>query len=594
MPRVPDHVVQEIKDRVSIREVVEDYVQLKKDGANYKGLCPFHQEKTPSFKVNESRGIFKCFGCGESGNIYGFLMKIEGMSFPEAMEKLAGRAGIALPRVEERPEEKQKREKSDLVFQANQAAATFYNEQLLRSAAAESARAYLQKREIGAETINRRRLGYAPDSWTDTLEAMKRSGIKEQDLQDAGLVIRHEEKGSLYDRFRGRLMFPIVDQRSRVRGFGARILAADPGQPKYINSPETAVFRKGSGFYGLDIAKDPIRKRGRILIVEGYFDQITLDQAGIDDTVATLGTALTAEHATAIRRLGAQAFLVFDADEAGRKASLRALEVFLDAGLSPQIVLIPAGDPDDFVREKGREAFERLLEQAPSLLTYYLDLQLKEAGPTPTDLAAAVNRAAEMVARVQDPVERSLFADQLAQRSGVALPQIAARLRRPEKRRPEEAALAAAPSLPPGELDLLRLLLHHPECSGEVRASAVMEKFSHTGLSEFLGLMLSQEEREGKMDAGSLLHLISDPGLVTRITHVIFEPDPFAGIADRALRDIVRQVRQEHLLGRIRSLSRRLSEAQAAGDEGQWRRLLEEQQRLEAERRELFSGRAGG
>jgi len=217
MPRVPDHVVQEIKDRVSIREVVEDYVQLKKDGANYKGLCPFHQEKTPSFKVNESRGIFKCFGCGEAGNIYGFLMKIEGMSFPEALEKLAGRAGITLPRVEEKPEEKAKREKSDIVFQANQAAATFYNEQLLRSAAAESARAYLQKREIGAETINRRRLGYAPDSWTDTLEAMKRMGIKEQDLLDAGLVIRHEEKGSLYDRFRGRLMFPIVDQRSRVR-----------------------------------------------------------------------------------------------------------------------------------------------------------------------------------------------------------------------------------------------------------------------------------------------------------------------------------------------------------------------------------------
>lgn len=592
MPRVPDTVIQEIRDRVNIRALVEEYVKLKKDGSGFKGLCPFHAEKTPSFRVNEGRQFFHCFGCGEHGDVFGFMMKIENMSFPEALERLAGRAGVELPKVEEKPEEKARREKSEIVFQANEAAAAFYQQQLQRSPAAEIAREYLKKRGMDAETTGRRRLGFSPPGWTDTMEALKRAGIREEDQLEAGLLIRNEEKNSVYDRFRGRLMFPIVDMQKRVRGFGARILGAEEGQPKYINSPETPVFHKGSGFYGLDSARDHIRKTGRILIVEGYFDQITLDQHGVGYTVATLGTALTADHAAAIRRMQAQPFLVFDADEAGRKASMRALEIFLEAGIMPKMVLIPEGDPDDFVRARGREGLEQLLEAAPALLSWQIDAWLKEAGTGPTELAAAVNRAAEMVARVQDPVERSLYATELSRRSGVAFPQVEPKIRRPERKSEEEKKAATAP-LPTAELDLIRLLIHHPEWCGRARENQAAALFSHPGLAQVLSRLLAQEEATGRVQAGTLLDEISDPALTDRVSRVIFEKDPFEGIGERAVEDIIRKLKHESIIGRIRALSRELREAQASGDQARCRTILEMQQALETERREINSSRGG-
>lgn len=597
--KIPEHVIQQIKDRVSIREVVEDYVRLQKDGANHKGLCPFHKEKTPSFKVHEGKGIFKCFGCGESGNAFGFLMKKEGMSFPEALERLAARAGVELPRREQSPEEQKREKNREKLYAANQAAAEFYHRTLLESDVGKKAAEYLHKRGITDDAISRYMLGYSPPGWEETMKALKRQGVSVSDLHGAGLVIAND-RGGYYDRFRGRIMFPIMDTQGRSRGFGARLMDDDPKQPKYINSPETPIYRKGMGFYGLYQAKDEIRRNKRVLIVEGYFDQIVLHQAGIKYAAATLGTALTPEHAQTIRRLAPEVFLVFDADEAGRKASVRALEVFLEAGLSPRIVKMPEGkDPDDFLQENSPRDFERIMEESPPLLSFYMDRILSATGSTPSEVAKAVSQAIEMVERVEDPIERSMFLDQLSRKSNVALPQLEARINRPGKRKNEKGDRDQRfsgfddLSCPPAERDLVRLLVHHPETAGKIRESGVVAKLRHQGMAEFIQSLLDQERDTGKIDPGNFLHKISDPGLLDRVSRAILENDPFSGMAERAAADAIHHVFQGWDEAKLTKLRNEISEAQEKGNEGLWRRLLEEQHSLLAKQREVVSGESG-
>lgn len=598
--KIPEHIIDQIRDRVSIREVVEDYVRLQKDGANYKGLCPFHQEKTPSFKVHEGKGIFKCFGCGEAGNVFGFIMKLEGMSFREAAERLARRAGIEIPREEEKPEERERRARLEPLFSCNREAAIFYNGLLRESAEAAHARDYLQRRGIGEESVSRFLIGYSTDDWDRTHLALEKKGLSISDLHGAGLVIEND-RGGHYDRFRGRLMFPIFDVQGRVRGFGARLLKDDPGQPKYINTPETPVFKKGSGFFGIYQAKEAIRREGRVIIVEGYTDQIALFQAGIEFAVATLGTALTPEHAQVVRRYRPETFLVFDSDEAGKKASLRALEVLLEAELSPRIVVMPEGrDPDDFLRENGPDEFRRIMDSSPSLLGFYIETLLAEAGDTPSETARAVGRAAEMIGKVHDSIERSIFSDQLARKSGVPLSRVEASIRRPRKRgeggRGSEGAGPAsveAPAFPQAEMDLLRILVNHPEMADKIRVSGAVNKLRNKELAELVQFMLDRQAEHGSVDPGSLIQRITDPLLLDVVTSQYFENDPFSDIVERAVEDVIVNLQQGDIETRLTSLRRRISEAQELGDEGVWRKLVEEQKVLLAEKKEIVSGRTG-
>ncbi len=594
--KIPEHVIQEIKERVSIIEVVGDYVRLTKDGANYKGLCPFHQEKTPSFKVHEGKGIYKCFGCGEAGNIFTFLMKQEGMSFIEAAEKLAARAGVNLPREEQKPEEIEREQGQARLFRANEAAARFYHDALLTSAEAGSARDYLTGRGYGADVIERYALGYSPESWDATQKALQARGIAEADVHAAGLSLTRD-RGGYYDRFRGRLMFPIHDVQGRVRGFGARTMKDEPGQPKYINSPETLVFKKGQGFYGLYQAKDEIRKRGRVIVVEGYFDQIALDHAGVKYAVATLGTALTVEHARMLRRYGQEVFLVFDADEAGKKAAFRSIEPFVEAGLSPRVVSIPEGkDPDDFLRAHSAAEFEKLLDAAPPLVSFYLDQLVAAAGSTPAALSKAVWEAAELLAKVRDPIERNSYAERLARRTGVPLPQVQARLRRPTRKAEAEGPAAEEPgpevSYPRAEAELVRLVVQHPEAAARVRESGAAERFQDPGLAAFMSSLLGREEA-GKMDPAALLPEISDPALSDLISHAIFDRDPFGEKALEMVDEIIARVFQAEIEARLTRLRAAIEDAQQRGDEGQWRSLLEQQQDLLKEHKGIAAGRAG-
>ena len=598
MGKIPEHILQEIKDRVSIIEVVGDYVRLQKDGANYKGLCPFHQEKTPSFKVHEGKGIYKCFGCGEAGNVFKFLMKLEGMSFMEAAEKLASRAGISLPREEPKPEDVQKERNQSRLFLANELAAKFFHETLLQSGEAKGAREYLETRGFRAETIARFLLGYSPSGWENTLTALKARGLRPEEIHGAGLGIARDD-GGYYDRFRGRLMFPIHDVQGRVRGFGARILKDEPDQPKYINTPETEIFKKGLGFYGLYQAKEEIRKRGKVLVVEGYFDQIALDQAGVKYAVATLGTALTPEHARLLRRYTREVFLIFDADAAGQKAALRSLEPFLEAGLSPRIALIPQGkDPDEFLRSHSAADFEKLLESAPPLVAHSMDLTIAEAGPTPAGLSRAISQATELLSKIYDPIERNAFAERLARRTGAPLSQVQARLRRPEKKKaPSESAPPTAEpwtaAYPPAEVELLRLLIHHPETAAAIRESAAVPSLRDPDLAGLIQALLEQEKQTGRMDPGTLLTENFHEGLSDLVSRVIFERDPFKEKAREVVKDVTSRVFRGELEARLVKVRQEIEDAQGQGDEGRWRELLEKQQTLLAEQRTLFSGKCG-
>jgi len=358
--RFPPEVIERVREATDIVSVVAEHVQLKRTGRTFKALCPFHQEKTPSFTVNPDRQIFKCFGCGEGGDVYRFLMEFEKLSFPEAVELLAGRAGIALPaRGWTGPEE-------ESVYPPLEWAATFYRRELKGRTGA-AARAYLERRGLGEAVQERFGLGWAPPGWSNLLDAVQPKFTPAL-LERAGLAIR-SERGGHYDRFRGRVIIPIRSALGRTIGFGARTLGDE--EPKYLNSPETEVFVKGKVLYGLAEAKEALKAADETLVVEGYMDALTLAQAGVENVIASCGTAFTEDQARVVRRYTERAVLLFDGDTAGIRAAWKSAAVFLGAGLEVRVIALPDGhDPDSFVRERGAEALATLIHEAPGVVEF--------------------------------------------------------------------------------------------------------------------------------------------------------------------------------------------------------------------------------
>ena len=370
MGRIPREVVDAIRDRTDIVEVVKRHVTLTRRGGNFVGLCPFHQEKTPSFNVIPTKGIYHCFGCQAAGDVFKFLMQLEGLSFVESIKELAGPAGVTIEERELTPAERKDLQKRATLYDVLEAAAGHFESQLWTTTEGQGARDYLDRREMGRETAQDARLGYAPEGWTRLVDTLHRQGFDPQRVREAGLArVSTKKADRLYDTFRGRLMIPIRDDRGRVIGFGGRILDGDG--PKYINSPETRLYQKSQVLYGLYKARQGIQRKNRVLVVEGYFDVLALQQAGTTETVATCGTALTPEHLERIRRMTRDVILLMDNDEAGQRAAERSLPLFLRAGIQPWRIELPASkDPDQFVREQGAEALEAAIEKRESLLEW--------------------------------------------------------------------------------------------------------------------------------------------------------------------------------------------------------------------------------
>jgi len=410
-----ENPVQQIKDTAQIVDIVGECVVLKRVGANLKGLCPFHAEKTPSFMVNPERQTFHCFGCGEGGDVFSFMMKYHHLTFPEAMKELAQRYHIILPESKLAIGDQDRAKKRQMLFAINEKAAKVYHDFLLKAQAASRARTYLEERGVSARAINEFRLGYAPDSWNFLFEEFSRSGIASAAAEEAGLLVR-KEKGGYYDRFRKRILFPICDLRGKIAGFGGRILGE--GEPKYLNSPETPVYNKSRILFGLYHHKENIRLKKRAVIVEGNFDLLSLNIHDVKYAIAPLGTALTPAQVRLIKGYTDEVILLFDGDKAGLKAAMRAVPIFLTEQVQARVATLPPGhDPDSFVREYGREGLEKYLDQSMPLPEFVFDRLVEKYGLTLEGKGRILKELQPLVESMgTNPIQRSVLVSQFGER----------------------------------------------------------------------------------------------------------------------------------------------------------------------------------
>ena len=483
MPLVPREKIDDVRDRTNVVDVVKRYVELKRAGTgSWKGLCPFHTEKTPSFHVHETRQFFHCFGCGEKGDVFGFLQKIEQRSFTEVLRDLAQQAGVELPEREMSPGERRARQEAeserDRLLRVMELAAAFF-EACFAAPPGEAARAYVAKRGIGAETLKRFRVGYAPSGWKALQEHLAGKGVAAADAERLGLVGVNER--GRYDFFRDRVMLPVFDRQKRIIGFGSRLLDPEAKDRKYVNSPDSPLFHKKECLYGLHVALEAIRKSGTAIVVEGNFDVMALHEAGIEEAVAPMGTALTMEQVGMLARVARRAVVIFDGDAAGKRAAEKAVPLFVDADLDGRVARLPGGqDPDDFVRQHGPAAFRQLTEAGRPMLDQFIQDAAQET--TVPGRIATLESVAALLVRVKDRTTQELYAQRLAAVLGLTPQQVGRALRdaREHAQAQRDRAAAArgdapAPEAPPpaptvpdrtlprDEMELLALLVTYPE-----------------------------------------------------------------------------------------------------------------------------------
>ncbi|TKB24872.1 DNA primase [Desulfopila sp. IMCC35006] len=437
-----DDIVARIKEESDIVQIIGECVDLKKSGTRFLGLCPFHGEKTPSFSVHSGQQFFHCFGCGESGDVFTFVMKYYSLDFPDAIKLLAGKYNIELPERRRSQEEQMRAQKKDQLFAVNEKAASIYSRYLLESPGARAARAYLQNRGVKEDILTRFRLGYAPavevEGWN--FLGGRIPGAESKAAVEAGLLVERENGGT-YDRFRDRIVFPIADLSGRICGFGGRIVGE--GQPKYLNSPESPVFNKSNLLLGLYQQKEDIRRNNEAVLVEGNFDLISLVAAGCTNVVAPLGTALTREQLRLIKRFAERVTLLFDGDAAGIKAAVRGVPLFLAEQIAGRVAVLPEGDdPDTFIRKKGLAPLLQLLERAESLPEFVLHRFIAEFGLTLDGKRQIVEELQPLLKAAVSPLQRSVFAAHFAEKLGIPPEQLAG----PSAAAP--VAPAAAPAVP--------------------------------------------------------------------------------------------------------------------------------------------------
>ena len=517
--RVPDHIIDEVRQRNDIVEIVSEFVPLKKRGKNFFGICPFHQEKAPSFSVNQEKQIFHCFGCGKGGNVFTFLMEYEKLSFWEALTYLAKRANVALP---ETGAAAGQQAETESLFQANQFAADYYHQVLLETKAGAQALAYLAGRGFSRETMTAFRLGYAPPGWENLLTVARKKSIAPELLRRAGLVIPREKGEGYYDRFRHRVIFPIISLTGNVVAFGGRVLTDSEDLPKYINSPETPIFNKGKTLYGLFQAKNALREADRVIVVEGYTDLISLFQAGVQNVVASSGTAFTADHARLLARYTKNVVLLFDADAAGAEASLRGIETLLENGLDVDVVSLPAGaDPDSFVREHGREATLELFQRADTFVEWIVRRAAEaEDLSTVKGMAQALEKIVAVVAKIRDEVKRSLWIRMVAERLAVderVLHRAVSEARRSPQVVSGSSELTArnAPGKTADEASergLLQLMLADHLFLRRAAREVNPDDFLNPDAREIAGLLFQSGEEDQPPDSASLIDRLRRPG----------------------------------------------------------------------------------
>lgn len=585
-----ESAVQAVKEAADILEVVGEVVTLKKAGANYLGLCPFHGEKTPSFTVNSARGFFHCFGCGVGGDALAFVMRYQNLGFWDAVKQLAGRYHISLPEKDLTPRERESANKRKLIHDINERAALLYHEQLCTEPGAEAARHYLKKRQIPAEVIESFQLGYAPESWDFLLKKM--ADLGPETLVEAGLVVERESGSGFYDRFRNRVLFPILGPSGQHVGFGGRTLGDDK-QAKYLNSPETIVFNKGRTLFGLFQNKDAIRRSKRALIVEGNFDLISLVAAGIHDVVAPLGTALTQQHIQALRGYAQEAILLFDGDQAGIKAAMRAVPLFLSEKVDARVVILPDGhDPDTFINSFGAQDLGRILAEASSLPEFVVGHLVATHGLTLEGKGRIIEELKPVIKAISDQdLQRSLFISHFSQKLGLSPEQLQNAMSGPvivHDLIPEVKSVAALPSKPlslnfgKSEEQLLSFLIIYPEYVQPFIDAGLFDALVHPGAVNIAKALVDMLEEYPGSGAERLLEILEgeERGFVSRqLIEVPCLPD-----TDLEAKEKIYWLRENRKKHRMRELTALINEAQQQNNHDLMLKLLVEKKQIGEDR----------
>lgn len=608
---IPEEKINEIREKASIVEVISDFVSLKKAGKNHLGLCPFHSERTASFTVNEGKGIFHCFGCGAGGNIFNFLMRASQLSFPEAVKALAKKYDVTLPVRELTEEEKRRKSLRAKLFDTNEAAAEYYHQILVSRQEGEEGRRYLAKRGISEETIREHRLGFAPNAWDSLLLFFQSKAIPLNAAETVGLIIpRKEGSGSgsrpgYFDRFRRRVIFPIINEGERVQGFGGRIVVEETGDsglpsPKYMNSPETPIYSKGLSLYGLNAAKGFIREKGAALIVEGYMDLLSLYQAGFRNVVASLGTALTSAQLNLLGRYTREAFLVFDADESGQKATQRSLDLFLQEGISARVVSLPAGfDPDSYIRQEKGAKFEQVLSAALPLVEYmFQQALLRHDTHTVEGRVRIVRELIPALNRLQDPLERNLYVERIALRLELKESQIRDQLRGKETPPGEEGKVPQPAHRGPGhERVLLQLMLMNPSAIPRVKEVMGRGGFSDLRHQKLARKLMDLWETGEEFDVQGVLSGEEEGDLRDLTSELLLEEESVMD-ANRMLEDCLRKVKLSRVRQEIQQVDEEIRQRSRQTQEGPWgaqglKELLKRKQRLILEQKKWIDDASG-
>ena len=571
----PENFINELVERSDIAEVVSGYVRLsKKSGANLFGLCPFHSEKTPSFSVSPDKQIYHCFGCGKGGGVINFIMEVENLSFPEAVEFLAKRANMPMPEETEDKESRRRKRLLDL----NRDAARFFYEQL-STPAGNAAKQYMNDRRISPVTAKNFGIGYAPDTWDSLEKAMRQKGYTDFEMFDAGLV-RKGKSGGFYDTFRSRLMFPVIDVRGNVIGFSGRILG--DGEPKYMNSPETLVFNKSRNLFALNLAKKS--KNGYIILSEGNIDVVSLHQAGFDSAVASLGTSLTPEQARLISRYTNEVIIAYDSDGAGLKAAQRAIGILEKLDLKVKVLrMTGAKDPDEFIKLKGADAFRALLENSENQIDYRLRTVTNKYDLTVDEQKVEfLKEASDLVARLPGAVERQVYAMRVAGLAGVSAEVVAKEVERRRKKlvsqaarssekeqtRPERQTQPEAkefryddPSSAAAEEGVIRLLYLDPSLAKSPSLPKSGE-FSSPVLAHIFSEILSRLDRGESANTATLSDALSSQEM-SLLVNILQKPETLSK-GERTLADYTRRMRERSELREqgtdLRALAKKLRE----------------------------------
>ncbi|MBC2710844.1 MAG: DNA primase [Desulfosarcina sp.] len=597
---IPDEKITAIKNASDIVDIISEIVSLRRAGRNFLGLCPFHAEKTPSFTVSPDKQIFYCFGCGAGGNVFSFLMKHGGLSFPEAARALAGRYGIDLPTRNLSPHEKKKLTERETILTLNGEAMSFYHKCLLSEERGKQAMGYLLKRGMTRKTIDEFKLGFAPDGWDHLLRYFRSRRKPVEMVLQAGLIVSRKKGEGHYDRFRNRIIFPIVNGQNQPVGFGGRVM--DDALPKYLNSPETPVYNKSRSLYGLNRARQKCRETQTVYVVEGYFDMLSMHQFGIENTVATLGTSLTADHVQILKGFvgeGGKAVLVYDSDQAGIKAAQRSVAVFQKGLLEARILVLPKGhDPDSFLMDHGPDDFLKAAEQSMGMISFMVESAVEKHGLSIDGKVRIVNDLKPAILAIGDPVARSLQIKYLAERIGVDETVILQKVRRTANPPAKTAWLSGrqdlntAPKPAPVrgetyrlERQVVAMMLQFPEMITDIERRRLMNHFTDPLLTEIGRGIIDHFTRAGS-DIAGLVSRWEDPEKKAVVTRLSLTDERWAR---SGCMNLINQF-EASIRRRDKALLKRIEAAEKSGDEILLAALLREKQHQARKIKEKQSG----